>query len=92
MAAATESPAKQSAAPDHPNSLKTAHSSLETDAADFWLARGSIVLIAALQLLFVNNDLTVGAAVAGARVRGRHADPAVYRDGVDPQSGPPGDG
>ena len=39
---------------------KQDHSALETDAGDFWLARGSIVLIAGLQLLFVNSDLNVG--------------------------------
>lgn len=60
MADATEASADNASPPAHPHSLKSAHSSLETDAADFWLARGSIVLIATLQLLFVNNDLTLG--------------------------------
>ena len=46
--------------PVHPQALKSAHSSLETDAADFWLARASIVVIAALQLLFLNAGLSLG--------------------------------
>jgi hypothetical protein len=33
---------------------------LQTHATDFWLARGAIVLIAGLQLLFVNPNLTFG--------------------------------
>ena len=43
-----------------PKSLTAVHSSLETDAADFWLARASIVLIAGLQYLFLNTNLSVG--------------------------------
>lgn len=39
---------------------KEAHSSLETDAADFWLARASVVVIAGLQLLFLSKGLSVG--------------------------------
>ncbi len=39
---------------------RAAHSSLETDAADFWLARGSIVLIAVLQYLFLNANIALG--------------------------------
>ena len=60
MAGADEARAEPADPPTHHHSLKSAHSSLETDAADFWLARGSIVVIAGLQLLFLNNDLTVG--------------------------------
>ena len=59
MAGATEAdgqppPSKES------QGLKEAHSSLETDAADFWLARGSIVVIAGLQLLFLNGGVSLG--------------------------------
>ena len=36
------------------------HATLQTHALDFWLARGSILLIAGLQLLFVNQHLTIG--------------------------------
>ncbi len=36
------------------------HATLRTHAADFWLARASIVLIAGLQMLFINNNITVG--------------------------------
>jgi hypothetical protein len=50
----------QPSPPDRPQALKSAHSSLETDAADFWLARGSIVVIAGLQLLFLSKGLSLG--------------------------------
>ena len=59
MADATEAQG-QPAPPVHPQALKSAHSSLETDAADFWLARGSIVVIAGLQLLFLSKGLSIG--------------------------------
>jgi hypothetical protein len=36
------------------------HATLQTHALDFWLARGAILLIAGLQLLFVNQNLTLG--------------------------------
>ena len=59
MADATDADGR-SAAAEHPQATKAAHSSLETDAADFWLARGSIVVIAGLQLLFLNAGLSLG--------------------------------
>ena len=59
MADATEGEAEP-APPVQPQALKSAHSSLETDAADFWLARASIVIIAGLQLLFLNAGLALG--------------------------------
>jgi hypothetical protein len=40
--------------------MKEDHVTLETHAKDFWLARAAIVLIAALQLLFVNPNLSIG--------------------------------
>ena len=40
--------------------MKSKHDTLQTHAADFWLARASIVVIATLQLLFVNGHLTLG--------------------------------
>ena len=40
--------------------MREHHSTLETHALDFWLARGAVVLIAGLQLLFVNDNLTFG--------------------------------
>lgn len=40
--------------------MRSAHSTLQSHAQDFWLARGSIALIAVLQLLFVTNHLTLG--------------------------------
>ena len=46
--------------PSGKGSAKQDHSSLETDAADFWLARASIALIAGLQLLFLSKGLSVG--------------------------------
>ncbi len=36
------------------------HATLRTHAFDFWLARASIALIAGLQLLLINNDITIG--------------------------------
>jgi hypothetical protein len=36
------------------------HLTLRTHALDFWLARASIALIAGLQLLLINNDITIG--------------------------------
>jgi hypothetical protein len=36
------------------------HLTLRTHAFDFWLARASIALIAGLQLLLINNDITIG--------------------------------
>lgn len=36
------------------------HTVLQTHALDFWLARGAVALIAALQLLFVNSNLSFG--------------------------------
>ena len=46
--------------PAPPQAQKSAHSSLETDAADFWLARASIVVIAGLQLLFLSKGVALG--------------------------------
>ena len=43
-----------------PAKPKPDHSALETDAANFWLARGSIAVIAGLQLLIVNTNSTFG--------------------------------
>ena len=40
--------------------MRAHHLTLETHAADFWLARAAIVLIAGLQLLFLNNNLPFG--------------------------------
>ncbi len=40
--------------------MREHHLTLQTHALDFWLARGSIVLIAGLQLLFVNRSLSIG--------------------------------
>ncbi len=40
--------------------MHSAHSTLQSHALDFWLARGAIALIAALQLLFVNSNLIIG--------------------------------
>ena len=40
--------------------MREHHITLQTHGLDFWLARASIVLIAALQLLFVNPNLTIG--------------------------------
>ena len=40
--------------------MRSHHLTLETHVADFWLARGAIVLIAGLQLLFLNNNLPFG--------------------------------
>ncbi len=40
--------------------MRSHHLTLETHAADFWMARGAIVLIAGLQLLFLNNNLPFG--------------------------------
>jgi len=60
VADATDAAKASSATSPDPHSLQSAHSSLETDAGDFWLARGSILVVAGLQLLFVNNDLTLG--------------------------------
>ena len=40
--------------------MHPAHITLQTHAADFWLARGSVALIAGLQLLFVNGNLVIG--------------------------------
>ena len=42
--------------------MRAAHLIYRTHALDFWLARSAIVLIAGLQLLFVNNNLTFGPA------------------------------
>jgi hypothetical protein len=42
------------------NEMRSAHSTILSHSVDFWLARGSIALIAALQLLFVTNHLTFG--------------------------------
>lgn len=36
------------------------HATLQSHALDFWMARGSVVLIATLQLLFVTSHLTFG--------------------------------
>ncbi len=40
--------------------MRAHHATLETHALDFWLARGAIALIAGLQLLFVNPNLSIG--------------------------------
>jgi hypothetical protein len=40
--------------------MPQAHITLQTHAFDFWLARGAIALIAALQWLFIDGDLTPG--------------------------------
>ncbi len=40
--------------------MRAHHLTLQTHALDFWLARGAIVLIAGLQLLFLNGNLTFG--------------------------------
>jgi hypothetical protein len=40
--------------------MRTAHLTLQTHVLDFWAARGAVVLIAGLQLLFVNPNLTIG--------------------------------
>lgn len=40
--------------------MRSAHLTFQTHAFDFWLARGAVALIAGLQLLFVNNNLTFG--------------------------------
>jgi hypothetical protein len=40
--------------------MREHHLTLETHAMDFWFARASIVLIAALQLAFVNQNLSLG--------------------------------
>jgi len=40
--------------------MRSDHETLQTHAYDFWLARGAIALIAGLQLLFVNDNLTFG--------------------------------
>lgn len=40
--------------------MKSDHITLESHAFDFWLARGAIALIAALQLLVVNAGLSIG--------------------------------
>lgn len=40
--------------------MRSDHLTLQTHAFDFWLARGSIVMIAGLQLLFINDNLTIG--------------------------------
>jgi len=40
--------------------MRSDHQTLQTHAHDFWLARGAILLIAGLQLLFVNDNLTFG--------------------------------
>jgi hypothetical protein len=40
--------------------MPQAHITLQTHAFDFWLARGAIALIAALQWLFINGNLTPG--------------------------------
>ena len=40
--------------------MRAHHITLQTHALDFWLARAAIALIAGLQLLFVNQHLSVG--------------------------------
>lgn len=40
--------------------MRSDHITLQSHALDFWLARGAIALIAGLQLLFVNTNLTFG--------------------------------
>lgn len=40
--------------------MQSQHATLQTHALDFWLARGAVALIAALQLLFVNGNLIIG--------------------------------
>lgn len=40
--------------------MRSDHITLQSHALDFWLARGAIALIAGLQLLFVNSNLTFG--------------------------------
>ena len=40
--------------------MREHHLTLQTHAIDFWLARGAILLIAALQLAVVNQKLTIG--------------------------------
>jgi hypothetical protein len=41
-------------------SAASPHEHLKRHALDFWLARGSVALIAALQMLFVNKHLVIG--------------------------------
>jgi hypothetical protein len=40
--------------------MRSVHVTFQTQAFDFWLARGAVALIAGLQLLFVNNNLSFG--------------------------------
>lgn len=40
--------------------MRSDHLIFQSHALDFWLARGAIALIAALQLLFVNSNITFG--------------------------------
>jgi hypothetical protein len=40
--------------------MREHHIVVQTHAMDFWLARGAVVLIAGLQLLFVNQHLLIG--------------------------------
>ncbi len=40
--------------------MREHHLTLQTHALDFWFARGAILLIAGLQLAFVNQNLTIG--------------------------------
>ena len=40
--------------------MQSPHLALQTHAMDFWLARGAVVVIAGLQLMFVNNNLNFG--------------------------------
>ncbi len=42
------------------NLVHPLHLTLKKHAFDFWLARGAVALVAALQLLFLNANLTVG--------------------------------
>jgi hypothetical protein len=39
---------------------RSPHAAIHVHAFDFWLARGAVVVIAALQMLFVNNNLVFG--------------------------------
>jgi hypothetical protein len=36
------------------------HATIHTQALDFWLARGAVLVIAVLQMLFVNSNLVMG--------------------------------
>lgn len=39
---------------------RSPHAAIHDHALDFWLARGAVLIIAGLQMLFVNNNLVYG--------------------------------